>query len=90
MFTIFSEYQDQIYKESTKFLNEIVSIINNQTNELGKVTLDLEPVDVSWNFTVSLLYHLLFSYLLPYPKHSGFSIIITAFPGLNAILYHLT
>ncbi|CAH0715399.1 unnamed protein product, partial [Brenthis ino] len=47
----FREYQKNIYKESIKHLNEIVRGINNQTVEMDKVTVDLDGIAVSWNFT---------------------------------------
>ena len=56
IFMIFSDYQDKVYKDSAKFLDEIVLLINSQTVELEKVTVDLKPAAVSWNFTVSIMY----------------------------------
>lgn len=50
---IYREYQNNIYKESIKHLNEIVRGINNQTVEMDKVTVDLDGIAVSWKFTVS-------------------------------------
>lgn len=51
--SIYSEYQDNILKEVSKNMTDLVHFLNNLTTTSEQETVDVDPLEVSWNVPVN-------------------------------------